>query len=183
MWRGGRKTVVFKPLGARDAATSSGVAEASFQVRLQTHPGQTYCKGKSGKDSPTPTARPQPTTAKLTNLGDAYRTPTNKRPKPPESLELEIVERPVASGHMLGPQSSDDLRALSTISSSRIWWLWPLDRRRAVGMPALSSTSRCARSDNSRLVCLQYSIAHHLCFVKSPSARDVSSLSGVLLLL
>jgi hypothetical protein len=69
MGRVGRKTVVFKPLGARDAATSSGVAEASFRVRLQTHPGQTCIKGKSGQDSPTPTMPPQPTTAILYKFG------------------------------------------------------------------------------------------------------------------
>jgi hypothetical protein len=81
MGREGRKTVVFKPLGARDAATSSGVAEASFSSAPTDAPGQTSCKGKSGQDSPTPTVGPQPTTAKPTILGDAYHTPTNKRPK------------------------------------------------------------------------------------------------------
>lgn len=70
MGGGERRTVVFKPLGARDAATSSCVAEASFQVRLQTHPGQTYTNGKN-------TGRPQ----RALSRPQQNETPTNKRPK------------------------------------------------------------------------------------------------------
>ena len=54
-----RKTVVFKHLGRRVRRDPAGVAEASHRVRLQVHPVQTPSKGKSGQNSPTPTARPQ----------------------------------------------------------------------------------------------------------------------------
>jgi hypothetical protein len=103
----GQRTVVFKPLGPRDAATSSGVAEASFQVRLQTHPGQRYRKGRTHRRSPTPTARPQPTTAKPTNLEVDDKAIAQALCLPSTSnWSLSCLDT------MLGPQSSDDLPLL-----------------------------------------------------------------------